>query len=197
MRKKEFIIIHHVGAPTVEASQNYRGNHYDFLILPDGSSKQMRDINIRGAHCLASGMNSKALSISFTDNFSLHPPSSNQILGGLKRAEELMKKFKIPVQKVLGHGEVKWANTQCPGKYFDMNMFRKGLSTKRLYNGSIPCTIINFCKLYPALKARYSGQSVRNDMFTIQIFNASEKEKLWIDNKVKELINATAYWREI
>ena len=193
MRRKEFIIIHHVGAKTKKASQNYRGNHYDFLIL-NGKAVQMRDLDRRGAHCLASNMNTKALSISFADNLSLAPPSEADLKEASKKTKELMKRFKIPIQNVLGHGEVRFAKTQCPGKYMDMNKFRKSLINTKFYNGSIPCTIINFCKLYPVLKARYTGQSIKNDMFTIQIFNAPEKEKMWIDNKVKELINAKVYW---
>jgi len=41
-----------------------------------------------------------------------------------------MKRHKIPVSHVLGHGEVKGSATACPGKNFDMNTFRKRLEGK-------------------------------------------------------------------
>jgi len=124
IRRKLFIIVHHVAAGTVSASNNYKGFHYDFLVLKDGSILPRRNINIRGSHCIASNMNEKALSVSFADNFSLHAPSKRQLEGAAKKIRELMERFNIPIGNVLGHKDVKYARTACPGSFFNMNSFR-------------------------------------------------------------------------
>jgi len=42
--------------------------------------------------------------------------------------KELKKYYNIPNSRILGHGQVKGASTECPGKRFPWSEFRRRLT---------------------------------------------------------------------
>ena len=78
--------------------------------------------NQAGAHC--KGNNSGTLGICFVGNFDIEPPPIENWNAGIKLVEFLMVEYGI--KKIVGHTEYNSHKT-CPGKYFDLNKFRKEL----------------------------------------------------------------------
>ena len=91
------------------------GNEYEILLG--------RFENENGAHCI--GHNRTALGICLVGNFELNPVPPDQYQLVLKLVRQLMRNHHITIQKVYGHREL--ADTLCPGRYFDLNAFRRDL----------------------------------------------------------------------
>jgi hypothetical protein len=114
-----------------------RGLGYDFVIgngtLSDDGQVEVGDRwrrQIDGAHCLAGGMNRKAVGICFVGNFETgRGPSHRQLLSGMALIRHLAERFSIPPENVLGHGQVEGSNTACPGENFQINLFRAAASS--------------------------------------------------------------------
>lgn len=129
------ILIHHTGAEEAGAAQvrayhrslGWRDVGYHYLIERDGRVVNGRPPTLRGAHCVAGGMNRKALGVCMIGNMEHHPPRPAQweALVGLVR--RLMAEHRVPLTNVLGHGEVPGAHTACPGRYTDLAALRKTL----------------------------------------------------------------------
>jgi N-acetylmuramoyl-L-alanine amidase len=82
--------------------------------------------NKHGAHCSQFGMNGMSLGICFVGNFDLHKPDPSLWNKGLELVRWLKEVYKIPTENVYGHRD--YANYKsCPGKFFDMNTFRRDL----------------------------------------------------------------------
>lgn len=88
-----------------------------------------RWIDEDGAHCKEMNMNTVGIGICVVGNYDDQVPA----LGAWNKAVELVKRliklYDIPVENVLGHGEVqRMANAPyiktCPGKTFHMDDFR-------------------------------------------------------------------------
>lgn len=136
--KPEFIIIHHSGTDQGDAD-TFRKFHiekrgfidigYNYVInngttKPDGLIEKGRDEHIQGAHCL--GYNNKSIGICLVGNFNNYSPTAKQMESLLLLCRNIMSRYKIPPEKVLGHNET--GNlTDCPGKLFDMDELRKRL----------------------------------------------------------------------
>jgi N-acetyl-anhydromuramyl-L-alanine amidase AmpD len=134
----EYIIIHH-SATTQGDAETFRRAHrakgwrdigYHYVIgngtySGDGEVETGRPENESGAHCSADGMNFKSIGICLVGNFDIDKPTPAQMEALERLCRDVMERHKIPVSKVLGHGEV--AATNCPGKNFDMAAFRKRL----------------------------------------------------------------------
>lgn len=125
--KIKYIIIHHTAtlrdSTTFNAVKNYHINQlgwkyigYNWLITFNGVLHEGRPQNVVGAHTKDDGMNYKSLGISLAGNFENERPTKAQIKtlkGIIKQVRDI---YKIPLENVLGHNEVKGTSTLCPGK---------------------------------------------------------------------------------
>ncbi|TRZ49531.1 N-acetylmuramoyl-L-alanine amidase [bacterium] len=112
---------------------------YDFVI--DNGTKNKADGAIEvsprwirqevGAHCRASDMNSKGIGICLVGNFSKERISEKQLDSLIYLINVLRKYYRIPMSRIMGHGQVPGARTECPGKYFPWTEFRKKLENCR------------------------------------------------------------------
>ena len=113
-------------------AKGWRDIGYHYVInngtyRPDGLVEVGRAETESGAHCSADGMNFKSIGICLVGNFDIDKSTVAQMEALEKLCKDIMAQYKIPVSKVLGHGEVKGAATNCPGRHFDMAEFRKRL----------------------------------------------------------------------
>lgn len=143
LNKPEYIIIHHSATQQGDAetfrrahkAKGWRDIGYHYVIgngtySGDGEVETGRPENESGAHCSADGMNFKSIGICLVGNFDIDKPTPAQMEALEKLCRDIMAQYKIPVSKVLGHGEVKGAATNCPGRHFNMAEFRKRLEGK-------------------------------------------------------------------
>jgi len=134
----EYIIIHHSATAQGDAetfrrahkAKGWRDIGYHYVInngtyRPDGLVEVGRAETESGAHCSADGMNFKSIGICLVGNFDIDKPTIAQMEALERLCRDIMARYKIPVSKVLGHGEVDATN--CPGKNFNMAEFRKRL----------------------------------------------------------------------
>jgi N-acetylmuramoyl-L-alanine amidase len=142
--KWRYIIIHH--SATEEGDAYYfnilhrrRGWNeigYDFVIDNGTKGKQDGAIEVsprwtnqeNGAHCHAAEMNSKGIGICLVGNFSKEQVSEKQMDSLLYLVNVLKKYYNISMSHIMGHGQVPGARTECPGKYFPWQEFRKRLA---------------------------------------------------------------------
>jgi N-acetyl-anhydromuramyl-L-alanine amidase AmpD len=71
------------------------------------------------------GINDKAIGICFVGNYDLIEVPLKMWELGLSLVRWLQKIYEIPTKHVYGHRD--FANKSCPGKKFNMVLFRKGL----------------------------------------------------------------------
>lgn len=139
----EYIIIHHSATQEGDAetfrrahkAKGWRDIGYHYVIgngtySGDGEVETGRPENESGAHCSADGMNFKSIGICLVGNFDIDKPTVAQMEALGRLCRDIMTRHKIPPFKILGHGEVAGAATNCPGKNFDMAAFRKRLEGK-------------------------------------------------------------------
>lgn len=132
----KYIIVHHTGAEEKNTAQirNYhrrlgwRDIGYHFVIEKDGLLVPGRIQCERGAHCVAGGMNGLALGVALIGNFEERKPYPEQLATLHELLRRLMREYRIPVAKVLGHREVNGAATACPGRNLDIAALRKTLT---------------------------------------------------------------------
>ena len=80
-----------------------------------------RPLTLPGVQC--KGMNNKSLGFCFTGNFDLKAPPEEMLVYAAKR-------FFVPILQMSGYGvecikgHRDYANKSCPGKKFDLDMFR-------------------------------------------------------------------------
>lgn len=134
-KKWKYIIIHHSATDSGSAldfdkSHKARGFNrglgYDFVIANGTADKLDGQIEVSprwikqedGAHCQAGNMNSKAIGICLVGNFSQERVSVRQMDSLIYLVNRLRKYYNIPKNNILGHGQVKGANTECPGNKF-------------------------------------------------------------------------------
>ena len=94
---------------------NYEG-YYEVLIG--------RPWTMVGAH--APGRNLDSLGICIIGNFDEAPPPPDQWNAAIKLVSWLTIQLHISVGRVIGHREAT-KNRTCPGKYFDLNEFRRAV----------------------------------------------------------------------
>ena len=129
------IIIHHSlthdsGTVSWGAIRNYHiytngwdgiGYHYGIEIIGGQIETLLgRFDTIQGAHCR--GNNNDSIGICVVGNYDLRAPSNSIWLAAVNLTKHLMKIHSI--QTIQGHNELN-PGKSCPGKYFDMNKFRK------------------------------------------------------------------------
>lgn len=130
------LIIHHTGAEEKDARQvreyhrrlGWRDIGYHYVIERDGRVVPGRPPSMQGAHCLAGGMNHKALGLALIGNLEVRAPFPAQAAALEELAARLMAEYRIPVAQVLGHGEVPGAATACPGRHLDLGRLRNVLA---------------------------------------------------------------------
>ncbi|MBU1087687.1 MAG: N-acetylmuramoyl-L-alanine amidase [Candidatus Omnitrophica bacterium] len=143
-KKWKYIIIHHsatdsgsaLGFDKSHQARGFnRGLGYDFVIANGTADKLDGQIEVSprwikqedGAHCKAGNMNCRAIGICLVGNFSQERVSLKQIDSLIYLVNRLRKYYKIPKKNILGHGQVKGANTECPGSKFPWADFKSKL----------------------------------------------------------------------
>jgi len=146
-RKWDYIIIHHSATDVGDAyyfnilhrRRGWDGIGYDFVIDNGTKGKQSGAIEVsprwinqeNGAHCHASEMNVKGIGICLVGNFSKEQVSNKQMISLVYLVNVLRQHYGIPLSRIMGHGQVPGARTECPGKYFPWREFRERLKSCR------------------------------------------------------------------
>lgn len=142
-RKWQYIIIHHsatddgssLSFDSAHGSKGWGGVGYHFIINNGSKGKADGQIEVSprwlkqqdGAHCKADGMNHRAIGICLVGNFSKEPPTRRQMDSLAYLTNELRRYYRIPAERIKGHGQVSGAKTECPGNNFPWQDFRKRL----------------------------------------------------------------------
>lgn len=143
-RKWRYIVIHHSGTDEGSSLSFHRahlkkgwdkGVGYHFIIDNGSGGKQDGQIEVSprwikqedGAHCKAGGMNIKAIGICLVGNFNNDTITKAQMESLVFLVNMLRENYSIPVRNILRHGHVSGALTDCPGKHFPWERFKKKL----------------------------------------------------------------------
>ena len=146
-RKWKYIIIHHSATDEGNAlafNRSHtlrgftRGLGYHFVIDNGTKGKQDGQIEVSprwlkqedGAHCKACDMNPRAIGICLVGNFDNDKVSPKQMDSLVYLVRRLQSYYNIPSKHIMGHGEVAGANTDCPGKKFPWDEFRRRMRSK-------------------------------------------------------------------
>ena len=101
------------------------GYHFGIELINDQHEILIgRLLDQKGAHCV--GMNDKAIGICFIGNFDEAQVPPEQWKKGIELVRSLLKLLDIPIRYVVAHRD--YAPKTCPGKLFDMDLFRKELA---------------------------------------------------------------------
>jgi len=138
-RKWKYIIVHHSATDEGNSEffnkahlrRGWAGVGYHFVIDNGTCGKDDGQIETtprwikqrNGAHCKANDMNEKAIGICLVGNFSEDKVSPRQMRSLVYLTKQLQDYYHIPRQRILGHGQVKGARTECPGKKFPWKTF--------------------------------------------------------------------------
>ncbi len=142
-RRWTHIIIHHSATEEgdsllfdrVHLDKGWDGVGYHFVI--DNGTKGRVDGQIEvsprwlkqipGAHCKADGMNERAIGICLVGNFNDDVPSASQMAALVTLVKRLQEYYQIPLNQIKGHGQVSGAKTDCPGRRFPWDVFKRSL----------------------------------------------------------------------
>ncbi len=143
-RKWKYIIIHHSATDEGNAFCFYNSHRkrgwkdlgYHFVIDNGTKGKTNGQIETSsrwlkqedGAHCKANNMNSRGIGVCLVGNFSKERLSDKQMDSLVYLVDTLRKYYGVPLSNILGHGQVKGARTECPGKLFPWSEFKRRLS---------------------------------------------------------------------
>ena len=143
MFKPTFIVIHHSASPAerttfkdIEDWHKAGGKKmigYHGMVDITGKPFIGRPLNKQGAHCRFGGFNSKSLGYCIFGNFEKEEPSNAAWFTAHSTVANWCRTEGIPVKNVIGHKET-GAATLCPGKNFNIELFRKAveIELKRL-----------------------------------------------------------------
>ena len=122
-----FLIVHHTATARIatdfESVKKYHvavrgwddiGYHY--FIGADGYVQKGRADNVVGAHCRADSMNQRSLGICVVGHFDFEAAGMEQLTSLTLLLRALLLRHQIPVENILGHGEVTGSETSCPGE---------------------------------------------------------------------------------
>ncbi len=141
----KYIVIHHTATKdgnmdTIDVIHKHRGFGelgYHFIIDNGTKGKADGEIEIGnrwyeqkdGAHAKASNFNHISIGISLIGNFSETDRVSERQLDSLAYLVNVLRQqYHIPQWRVIRHGDVPGAATECPGTHFPWAEFRKRLS---------------------------------------------------------------------
>ncbi len=85
---------------------------------------------MHGGHCRQAYINEQGIGVCLVGDFSHDQPSAKQLDSLVLLVRGLQEQFHIPDDHVLGHGEVIGEFTECPGRAFPWEEFRKRLNDK-------------------------------------------------------------------
>lgn len=133
--KTLYIVLHHTAGPKDgrinDICRVHFGQHkwssigYHFFIDTDGGIYQLRDTDENCPHSLC--YNDNAVAIVLNGNFSEYEPTAEQWDSALKIVRSMMKKYGLTANDVYRHGDMPNNNTECCGKFFNLEQFRKDL----------------------------------------------------------------------
>jgi len=83
---------------------------------------------LEGIHTGRRLYNAEGIAVCLVGDFELAPPSPAQMRTLTALCRALLRRFDIPVENVLRHGDI--ANTKCPGKYFPRDFPARALEAK-------------------------------------------------------------------
>lgn len=143
-RAWKFIIIHHSAtragnAARFDESHRARGMinglAYHFVIDngTDGTTDGEIEVGSRwekqmhGGHCRQAHINEAGIGICLVGNFTVEQPTAAQMESLVLLIRGLQHQFGIPVDHVLGHGEVIGEFSECPGRAFPWDQLRERL----------------------------------------------------------------------
>ena len=123
-RGTDLIVIHHAAMPITTSrddihdlhlSNGWAGVGYHKLVFADGVVETGRPEQTVGAH--AFGANRRSLGIVLVGDFNRDRPGLVQLESAARLTVDLLKKYRLPVERVLPHRAVN-ADTDCPGWQF-------------------------------------------------------------------------------
>jgi N-acetyl-anhydromuramyl-L-alanine amidase AmpD len=140
MREWRYITIHHSGASTgneeIIQEQHLQkgmenGMAYHFLIgngstgLGDGAVVEGHrwKYQLQGGHSHQDYLNECGIGICLIGNFNRRTPTARQLHALAELVLELQQEFKIPDDRVHGHGQFYGEDSDCPGKLFPWTNF--------------------------------------------------------------------------
>lgn len=143
-RPWQFIIIHHSATRTgsaevFDASHRARGmiNGLAYHFVIDNGTEGKADgfietgerwkNQLHGGHCRQPHINETGIGICLVGDFNRDPPTDKQLDSLALLVRGLQEQFNIPDDNVLGHGEVIGEFSECPGRLFPWEEFRKRL----------------------------------------------------------------------
>lgn len=145
-KKWKYIVIHHSATDEGSSlqfdryhqSRGWEGLGYHFVIDNGTKGKQDGQIEVsprwlkqkNGAHCNANCMNERAIGICLVGNFNSESVSEKQLESLVYLTDKLREYYKIPLKRIMGHGQVRGAKTDCPGKKFPWVEFRQKLENR-------------------------------------------------------------------
>ena len=151
VRDWQWIVIHHSAtragnAEVFESAHRARGMinglAYHFVIDngTDGKADGFIETGARwikqmhGGHCRQAYINEQGIGVCLVGDFSHDQPTGKQMDSLVILVRGLQEQFHIPDDHVLGHGEVIGEFSECPGRDFPWDEFRKRLTEKPAAN---------------------------------------------------------------
>jgi LysM repeat protein len=143
-RRWTHIVIHHSAtevdnAPRINRSHRRRGfKHglgYHFVINNGTAGRRNGQLEVghrwrqqlTGAHCNAGGMNEHGIGICLIGDFMGREPSAAQMATLEALVKRLQAHYRIPMARVIRHGDVRGKRTACPGDRFPWARLRARL----------------------------------------------------------------------
>ena len=212
--KREYIILHNTGAWEKDFAQvknyhlslGYQDVGYNFGIEYDGKVVQGRSLDIVGAHTRTDNMNSRGIGVVLLGNFherylsnghwiEAKQPTQAQLKSLNNLLKDLMAEHDIPIQKILGHNEVKDAKTNCPGKLLDMDQVRLELILM-IIKADVAPFIENGRTFLPVRAiAEALGMSVTWIAETQAIILSGNNQRITLKIGSKEIIKEDLTWK--
>jgi hypothetical protein len=128
-KRTDLIVIHHAALPTdtsradiqdLHLTNGWAGVGYQKLVFANGVVENGRPEKMVGAH--AYGANQHSLGIVLVGDFSKVRPAHVQLEVAAQLTLDLIKKYKVPLERVRPHREVN-KDTDCPGLQFPWQEF--------------------------------------------------------------------------
>ena len=98
---------------------------YHRVIRKDGTIENGRPISQVGSHAKTGGHNQNSIGIVVTGHGDIEPWTPEQIAAVVRTCRCFMSSFNIPVDRVIGHGEIPGVTKSCPGGMVDMDEIRR------------------------------------------------------------------------
>jgi N-acetyl-anhydromuramyl-L-alanine amidase AmpD len=123
----QYIIVHQTATLREETTfENIKRYHvslgwgniaYHYFIDSQGKLRRGRNERTVGTHTRANNMNFQSLGVCVAGNFNIEKPTQTQLKTLEQVLNSLSTKYKISKENILGHREVPYAATECPGDY--------------------------------------------------------------------------------